>query len=61
MWVVLVILNGNKMHVNQQQSSNGTINRVVQLLQSGTFKQKNLSDKISHEEINRLVNDYKFK
>lgn len=49
------------MHVNQQQSSNGTINRVVQLLQSGTFKQKNLSDKISHEEINRLVNDYKFK
>ncbi|MGL9779465.1 MAG: hypothetical protein ACR5K5_04390 [Wolbachia sp.] len=44
--------------MNQQQSSNTTKKDIIlQLLQSGVLKQRNLSDKISHEEVSRLIND----
>ncbi len=44
--------------MNQQQSSNTTKKDIIlQLLQSGVLKQRNLNDKISHEEISRLIND----
>lgn len=46
------------MHMNQQQSSSTTKKDIIlQLLQSGVLKQRNLNDKISHEEISRLIND----
>ncbi|WP_264683262.1 ankyrin repeat domain-containing protein [Wolbachia endosymbiont (group B) of Euphydryas aurinia] len=45
------------MHMDQQQSSNSTINRVIQLLQSSVLKQKNLSDKVSDAEVSRLIDD----
>ncbi|WP_434732252.1 hypothetical protein [Wolbachia endosymbiont of Zygogramma bicolorata] len=44
--------------MNQQQSSNTTKKDIIlQLLQSGVLKQRNLNDKISHEEISRLIDD----
>lgn len=45
------------MRIGQQQSSNSTINRVVQPLQSSALKQKNLSDKVRDVEISRLIDD----
>ena len=46
------------MHVNQQQSSNAAKKDIIlQLLQSSVLKQRNLNDKISHEEISRLIDD----
>ncbi len=46
------------MHVNQQQSSNTAKKDIIlQLLQSSVLKQRNLNDKISHEEISRLIDD----
>jgi len=44
--------------VNQQQSSNTAKKDIIlQLLQSSVLKQRNLNDKISHEEISRLIDD----
>ncbi len=44
--------------MNQQQSSSTTKKDIIlQLLQSGVLKQRNLNDKISHEEISRLIDD----
>lgn len=46
------------MHMNQQQSSNTAKKDIIlQLLQSSVLKQRNLNDKISHEEISRLIDD----
>ncbi|MCA7010856.1 hypothetical protein [Wolbachia endosymbiont of Tribolium confusum] len=46
------------MHINQQQSSNTSKKDIIlQLLQSSVLKQRNLNDKISHEEISRLIDD----
>ncbi|XCA33127.1 MAG: hypothetical protein ABS808_05050 [Wolbachia endosymbiont of Polyergus mexicanus] len=44
--------------MNQQQSSNTAKKDIIlQLLQSSVLKQRNLNDKISHEEISRLIDD----
>lgn len=46
------------MGIGQQQSSNATKKDIIlQLLQSSVLKQRNLNDKISHEEISRLIDD----
>ncbi|UPA54710.1 hypothetical protein MWH06_05335 [Wolbachia pipientis] len=46
------------MGIGQQQSSNTAKKDIIlQLLQSSVLKQRNLNDKISHEEISRLIDD----
>ncbi|WP_250295620.1 hypothetical protein [Wolbachia endosymbiont of Oedothorax gibbosus] len=44
--------------MKQQPTNDGAIrDNVIQLLQPSVLKQRNLNDKISHEEISRLIND----